>query len=231
VSISEQLPELPKEDPPKPPGEETPDLRKADAVLHKDGTVTINIPGATDALSIVGQGLGGDFDPDEYKVLDLSYHEMTHAWLWLRASSDSDVQALYTQGVTAYANAQDWNNQELNAEKAFSEAAAYYVQDRIFRWCRAVGDLAYVLEAPKERSWKLTKPLQTVDEYDAPLEAFGKVGGKEIKSPRLTDPECLALRAAIDSKILAGRPLTKQRFMDVPQLAALRKAALEKATK
>ena len=69
------------------------------------------------------------------------------------------------------------------------------------------------------------------EDYDEPGLLDVIVGGEVLSSPKLSHPACQPLRAAIDRKILDRRPLTQQRFMDVPQLAGLRQAALEKAKK
>lgn len=230
VSISEQLPELPKEDPPRPPGEETPPRAQGEAVLHKEGPkiigVTLHIPGATDALAEVGQGLGGAFNPKDYKVLDLTYHEMTHAWLWLQEfTDDGDIKKLYTDGVAAYADAKDGNDRRLDAEKAFLEAAAYYVQDRVFRWCEAIAGLEELLSDRPPVDVLQRRMAEIVEAYDAPLDKkdYGTVGGVAIKSPTLSDEELRPLRDAIDKKILDGRPLTKKLLNDTP-LARVRDA-------
>ena len=176
-----------------------------------------------------------------YAVLDVSYHEMTHAWLYLRESAhDNDIQKLYTDGLAAYEHAKAKSGAPLDSHNAFMEAAGYYVEDRVSRWLEAVGSLAKVF-----RDQELPRPVRPTKEdvdltltkiaedYDAPG-LLDVIFGKEVLlSPKLSDtnPKCQALRAAIDRKILDGRPLTKQRFMDVPQLAGLRQAALEKAKK
>jgi hypothetical protein len=207
----------------------------ADAVCStlwdKDGNVTsiaveMQLPGGTAALPEVGRGLGGAFDDREYKVLDVSYHEMTHAWLYLHDFADSDIKALYAQGVAAYEKAKDVNDRELDLPReAFLEAAAYYVQDRVLRWCEALSGLAELLRDRPPMDALQENLARIVRDYDAPLskEQYGRIGGVAIKSPSLSDDELRPLRDAIDKKILDGRPLTKKQLNETP-LAGLRDA-------
>jgi hypothetical protein len=104
---------------------------------------------------------------------------------------------------------------------AFSEAAAAYVEERVSRWCTALWSLAEVLQNPVQK-WKLTEPPTIVAKYDAPLRKHGTVGGEDIATPPMLSAE---LRAAIDAKILDGRPLTTNRFSDIPLLVGLHDAA------
>jgi hypothetical protein len=207
----------------------------ADAVYtkltDKDGNVTsvaveMQMPGATEALPKVGRTLGGPFDDREYEVLDVSYHEMTHAWLYLNEFADSDIKALYAQGVDAYEHAKDGTEREFNLPReAFLEAAAYYVEDRIRRWCEAVGGLAELLRVRPPMNALQENLANIVRDYDAPLskDQYGRIAGVPIKSPSLSDDKLRPLRDAIDKKILDGRPLTKKRLNETP-LAGLHDA-------
>ena len=88
VSITATVPERPR-----PAARRTPrpyQARRRGGLPHIDRpnvspTVEIRIPIAADALAQVGRGLGAAFDQREYAVLDVGYHEMTHAWLYLQA--------------------------------------------------------------------------------------------------------------------------------------------------
>jgi hypothetical protein len=76
---------------------------------------------------------------------------MTHAWLYLQEFSDGDIQKLYTNGLAAYEHATDMNDNQLNNPRdAFLEAAAYYVEERTTRWCKALCRLAWARRDPKE---------------------------------------------------------------------------------
>jgi len=245
VSISEQLPESPTEDPPRPPGEETPNRTKADAVEHREKPggkiigVTMHVPDACVLLAEVGRGLGRPptgaiprCDPSEYKVLELLYHEMTHARLYLQ-ESDQAIKDLYEAGCAAYANPEDKDGNTFQpkegqtiGETAFHEAAADYVQERIFRWTQAVCGLAELLrDIPDEPATK-TSLAEIVRQYDETSSEYGLIRGKPIVKPKLSD----ALRASINEKILAGRPLTKS-FNQSPELVSLYNAALTEAKK
>ena len=179
--------------------------------------VTMHIPGASDSLARVGYCLGRACETDDpYETLATIYHEMTHAWLCLQEFSDDAIKQLYKDGGRAYAGSKGERETQFDKDIAFSEAAAAYVEDRVSRWCTALWGLAGARQDPKEvRKWKLPKIEK---EYDATRLDYGVVEKEKITSPRLS-PE---LRAAIDEKILEGRPLTKP-FADTP-LVGLRDA-------
>jgi hypothetical protein len=242
VSITETVPERPWAG----SAEDAPDRTKpaAEAAYHtstdREGNVTttveMRIPAASDSLANVGRRLGSAFVQKEYAVLDISYHEMTHAWLFLQEfADDSDIQKLYTDGLVAYKDARS-NEGTLDSQKAFLEAVGYYVEERVSRWCEALGGLAKVLRdqelpgstRPKKEDVGLSL-AKIAEDYDAPLVMDVIVGGKVIRSPRLSDPACQALRAAIDKKILDGRPLTKPFEDKDAKLVGLRDAAKKKA--
>ena len=189
----------------------------------------MHIPGASDGVASVGYGLGRVPvpPPAPYDILDTLYHEMTHALLWLQEFYDAEIQKLYTDGLAAYAGARGVSGTAFDARKAFTEAASYYVGDRITRWCNALHDLDVVRRTPPADPDELQSKLQEiVDTYDTfGTYAYGRVvvgptTEEQIASPELSKP----LRDSIDKKILDGRPLTKD-FADTP-LAGLRDALL-----
>jgi hypothetical protein len=103
----------------------------------------MHIPGATEGLAEAGYDLGRltfdkgfpeDEPSDLYNMVATIYHELTHAWLWLHQFYDDDFQTLWANGVVAYLNAKGEDGKELDPSSAFTEAAAYYVEDRINRW-------------------------------------------------------------------------------------------------
>ncbi len=186
----------------------------------------MHIPGASDGLASVGFDLGRMpmGAPVPYDILDTIYHEMTHAWLWLAEFYDADMQKLATDGTIAYASATGVSGTVFNPWTAFTEAAGYYVGDRISRWCIALRDLDRLrLVPPADLQSELQKIADTYDTFGT--YAYGRVPvgpttEEQIASPELSKP----LRDLIDKKILDGRPLTKD-FADTP-LAGLRDALL-----
>jgi hypothetical protein len=175
-------------------------------------TATVRFPGASAALVRVGHCLGRPCEGnDPYETLGTIYHELTHATLWLQEFADSDMQKLYADGLTGYAKATGVSGTEFTPHKAFTEAAAYYVEDRILRWCTALSDLADTRLLPFE--------LELIEKsYDDRPLPDAVVDHEKIGSPALSS----ALRDAIDRTILDGLPLTK-RFADTP-LVSLRNA-------
>lgn len=251
VSISEELPKS------TPAGEGAPnrttaaatgaieiDVERADAVLHKKGGeitgVTMHVPAACESLASAGRGLGRPATgripgcDREYAVLDLLYHEMTHAWLYLQEFSDQGIKNLYQAGCAAYENPKDRAGNTFRAtqdgleikETAFQEAAAEYVQVRVSRWTTALCGLAELLRATPKPDKAQESLQKIVDAYELPRSAYGTISGKPIKEPELSDH----LRAEIDLRILDWRPLTERHLMDTP-LAELHAAVLEKAKK
>ena len=176
----------------------------------------MQLPGASDYLAKVGYDLGRVpvTLPVPYDMVGVCYHEMTHALLWLQEFADADVQKLYKDGNDAYASATGVNGAELDPRIAFSEAASYYVEDRIMRWCTALSGLDRLLRAPPADLQ--TKVQSIVDNYDKFVPTYGQVLNVNIKSPDLST----TLRAALDQKVLDGGPLTKP-FAGTP-LAGLR---------
>jgi hypothetical protein len=188
----------------------------------------MHIPGASDGVASVGYDLGrvSTAVPASYDILDSLYHEMTHALLWLQEFYDAEVQKLYADGVAAYAGARGVDGTAFEARKAFTEAASYYVGDRISRWCIALRGLDVLWRSPPMYRSELREKLQRIiDTYDTfGTYAYGRVPvdstEEQIASPELSKP----LRDAIDKKILDERPLTKD-FADTP-LAGLRDALM-----
>jgi hypothetical protein len=249
VSISEELPGLPKEDPPRPApagapaGEVAISDIKADAVRHKTGGnidgVTMHVPAACESLFQVGRGLGRPAtgpiprcDPKEFAVLELLYHEMTHTWLYLQEFSDQGIKNLFKDGLAAYKKPKDSDGHEIPKpdgldidEAAFHEAAADYVQVRVSRWYTAVCGLAKLLRATPRLDEAKVSLQKIVEAYDLTRLQYGTIKGKKIVEPELPDD----LRVAINEKILDGRPLTKP-FNATP-LADLGDAVLKKAKK
>jgi hypothetical protein len=187
-------------------------------------SATMHVPGASDYLARVGYELGRA--PMEvsvqYDVLGRIYHEMTHAWLWLQEYAGDEIQKLFADGKAAYASASD-GTITLNPELAFSEAAAYYVEDRIIRWCAALTDLDRLRRTPVADPDARASRLQAiVAAYDKPRSLYGVVymDGEPhtIASPAISP----ALREAIDRTVLDGRPLVKP-FAETP-LAGLHAA-------
>jgi hypothetical protein len=189
----------------------------------------IRIPGVSDALARAGGDLGRvDLDPgpyDQYNVFGITYHELMHAWLWLQEFYDDEIGKLYRDGLAAYVGSTGVAGTIFAPHSAFSEAAAYYVSDRIRKWCTALRSLDRLLRAPPADRTELETYLQSIVEgYNrVPTDAWVRLDGdalEKIASPMLSD----ALRHAIDEKILEGRPLTEP-FDETP-LAGLRASLL-----
>jgi hypothetical protein len=188
----------------------------------------IRIPGASDALARAGWDLGrvgADPGPyDQYDIFATTYHELTHAWLWLQEFYAAEIGDLYEAGRAAYQEAEGVNGTRFVAHSAFSEAAAYYVSGRIRKWCTAFRSLDRLLRAPPDRAELETYLQSIVQGYNSvPTDAWVRLDGdvlEKIRSPMLSD----ALRDAIDEKILEGRPLTEP--FDETSLAGLRSSLL-----
>jgi hypothetical protein len=181
---------------------------------------SIHVPGASPALVRAAGSLGRD-TAQNFRVLDTLYHELTHAWLYLQAFSDNELKKLYADGAAAYRDATSVTDTPVPAQLAFSEAAAYYVGDKIARWCEAVYRLDVLSRTKPQDPEALDFELGSIAlRYDKFVPTYGKVAllGGDIKAPALSTD----LRDAIDRKILDGLPLTKP-FSDTP-LAGLRNA-------
>jgi hypothetical protein len=179
----------------------------------------MRIPGSTDSLAKVGYDLGrvNTSLVEDYVMLARIYHEMTHTWIWLAEFYDDEMQNLANNGYVAYLSAKDGNGNDLEGRIAFSEAAAYYVADRILRWCKSLHDLDVLMRTkPEDPNDVLTSVQGMVEYYEKTDETYGVVMDKKIASPPLSKQ----LRDAINKKILDGRPLTKP-FAETP-LAGLR---------
>ena len=128
----------------------------------------------------------------------------------------------------AYTPAVAESGTQLPPTVSFTEASAYYVGDRISRWCTAVSRLSTLLLAPPADRAQLETELHLLaTQYDADVQVYLTVypgppstGFQKIREPALSDK----LRAGIDEKILDGLPLT-ERFDDTP-LAGLRASLL-----
>jgi hypothetical protein len=198
--------------------------------------VEMRIPMASDGLVFAGRNLGRQVPghvPGEYEVLVSIYHEMTHALLDLKEDAGADIQKLHDNGSSAFDHAVGVGGTLFSGDDAFTEAAAYYVDDKINRWCEALSLLSYHLfrsqADPAWRSGEVSDSLRKdvadiVTNYDAYVPAYGTVSlngaAEDIKEPWLLDD----LRKEINEKVLDGRPLTKS-FDDTP-LKDLRKTLL-----
>lgn len=192
-------------------------------------TAEIRIPGASDALASAGSDLGrvgaAPAPNTQYDVLRTTYHEMTHAWLWLQEFYDAELGDLYRAGLAAYDDPRGVNGTRFRPHDAFTEAAAYYVGDRVQRWCTALRSLDRLLRAPPADPLDLQTYLQSiVDVYGGvSTDAWVRLNGdalEKIASPALS----AELRAAIDEHLLDGLPLTRP-LAETP-LAGLRDALL-----
>ena len=180
---------------------------------------TMHLPGAGANLASCGYQLGHvpTVPSAGFEILDSIYHEMTHAWLWLQDElGNAELKKLYGDGVVAYAAARGVSGTVFDADRAFSEAAAYYVGDRISRWCNALLRLSSLWVASRMLRTDLERKVQAiVDMYDLFVPVYGSVPvgdlEEKIASPALSAP----LRGAIDRTILDGRPLTKP-FAETP---------------
>jgi hypothetical protein len=181
-------------------------------------TVEMRIPGASWGLPLAGQYLGRKplAELGGYAIVCSIYHEMTHATLEL--SDDPDIQKLFADGLIAYRDAVDAKGGGFVPHQAFSEAAAYYVSDRIGQWCTAISVLdTLMLAPPDDLLLDLTALVEAYDEY---VPVYGVVHRVKIDKPELS----LNLRHVIDEKILDGLPLTKP--FDKTPLADLRASLL-----
>jgi hypothetical protein len=192
----------------------------------------MRIPTASDTVVKAANGLDRNnvLNLGRYDILARIYHEMTHAWLWLHADYDNEFQTLWSDGVVAYLHAKGVDGTDLGnqADMAFSEAAAYYVRGRIYRWCAAIDDLAALTankssQSKEEMKSQVQEIITRYDEYTAPtpqvaINRGGVTVLVAIESPDLSP----ALRDAIDKKVLDGLPLT-QPFDQTP-LAGLSNA-------
>jgi hypothetical protein len=173
----------------------------------------MEIPDASQYLAMVGYELGRvpTTVPVAYDMLGITYHEMTHAWLWLQQYADADLQALYHDGNVAFVSAKGFSGADLDAKLAFSEAAAYYVEGRIMRWCNALSSLDRLRRNPPAASGDLQTKLDVIaNSYDNYVETVPIVKGDKILAPVLSPALC----DAIDQKVLDALPLTKLHFTD-----------------
>jgi hypothetical protein len=190
-------------------------------VLNTDvDTVVINIPTASLALARAASNLGRSNGPN-FDILVSLYHEMTHALIDLRAYYDDDFQKLCADGFDAYQNASGPDGQIFYPTAAFSEAASYYVDDKVGRWC----DALYKLDVLSRNTTQ--DPVIRRDEldsiaisYNAVKGPYGKILGTPVQTPDLSP----TLRDAIDKQILDSGPLTKA--FDDTLLGSLRDALL-----
>jgi hypothetical protein len=183
----------------------------------------IHLPGASQSLARAASSLGRNNDRT-LEIFAKIYHEMTHAWLCLHEFYDNEFQKLYADGVAAYQSVKlDTGFDPPLPKTSFSEAAAYYVSDKIARWCEALYQLDLLSrDKPGPQS---TLPLDfqlesIADRYNRFEPTYGQVVTGRIQSPDLST----ALRDAINKKILDGSPLTKP-FDETP-LAGLRNLLL-----
>ena len=198
----------------------------------------MRIPGASDGLVWAGRNLGRRVQAritGDYLLLARIYHEMTHALLDLREDAGADIQKLYDNGSGAFNHAVGVRGTLFFGDDAFTEAAAYYVGDKINRWCEALSSLSYRLfqlqadpawlrgEVP---DWLRREVSDIVEKYDAYVPAYGKVvidgAAEDISEPWLMDD----LREEINEKVLDGRPLTKP--FDQTRLAGVSDVLLHK---
>jgi hypothetical protein len=185
----------------------------------------MRIPGASDGLVWAGHDLGREAldHPRVYSIVGRIYHEMTHSLLWLQQYADADIQKLFADGLLAYQSAVGARGTTLPAHRAFTEAAGYYVEDMIYRWCSAISRLNSLLLKPPEDLDRRRADLRfTVEEYDKFVSVYGVVGGEKIDSPALS----AELRDAINQRILDGLQLTKP--FDDTALAGLRASLLSR---
>jgi hypothetical protein len=200
-------------------------------------TVEMHITGASQNLVVAGYDLGREPFDAGYPILDAIYHEMTHALLYLQESADAGIQKLYTDGVGAYGDAEGvmgtkFTPPNFSKDVAFSEAAAYYVGDKILRWCLTLARLNLLVLAKEKMSRDLRE--RNLNEiaalYDDYVRAYGTVltgqAGGVVTTEKIAKPELSpALRELINEKILDGLPLTKP-FDAAAPLADLRTALL-----
>lgn len=175
----------------------------------------MRLPMASENLARVGYDLGRQ--PAAivvpYDIVSTLYHEMTHAWLWLDEFANTEIQNLNAAGVAHYTSAVGARGTSLDAQIAFTEAAAYYVEDRVTRWCRALERLNRLVRNPPASPAVLRSEVElVVDTYDT----FGSMVYGVVMDERITTPELsTALRNAIDRHVLDGAPLTRP-FAETP---------------
>jgi len=187
--------------------------------------VELDIPQGSMLLARAGTLFGQTIDREDaggnFAILPAIYHEMTHGWIDLHDIPNSPIGPIYTQGLIAYASAVDVTGKLLDAYRAFTEAAADYVFDRITRWGNALTDLNNIACAKPSDQGTLQYLVHVAEGgYNRPQSVYGTVDNKAIASPALPQ----ALRDAINTTVLDGLPLTKD-FADTP-LADVRDALL-----
>ena len=181
-------------------------------------TAVCHVPGASASLARSASGIGRNNDRD-FAGVETIYHEMTHAWLALHEFYDDEFQKLYADGVAAYQSVKLDTGSEVPAWIGFTEAAAYYVGDKISRWCDALYRLDEFSRFKPQDPVDLQFQLESIAvRYNKFQPTYGKTLLGTVQSPDLST----ALRDAIDKMILDGCPLTKP-FDDTP-LASLRAA-------
>jgi hypothetical protein len=208
------------------------DAGETNAYYVPPNRVEIRIPGVSKQLaqagyifgrdlSTVPPGVSVDFPQEYYAILDTIYHEMTHAWLDLADSQGVAMVNLFAAGQEAYAEAYDVASKRLDPEKAFTEAAAYYVGDRITRWCTALSVLDnYARGTKSDHAFVENQLHEAAVAYDQDVQVYGIVDHVDIREPALSS----RLRDAINAVVLDSLPLTRS-FEDTP-LAGLRDAIL-----
>jgi hypothetical protein len=191
-------------------------------------SVEMRFPMASEGLVYAGHNLGRPALPSagEYIMLGRIYHEMTHALLMLSEDADVGIQKLNDEGSGAYNRSVGVNGTAFDGSDAFTEAAAYYVDDRVVRWGEALSSLSRLLFMPNpDHDWLRGEVSRIVEKYDHFAPVYGTVAvapgvNEDIKEPWLLDE----LRDKINEKILDGRPLTLP--FDKTPLADLRDSLL-----
>jgi hypothetical protein len=202
-------------------------------------SVEMRISGASQNLVVVGYDLGRKPFQAGYPILDTIYHEMTHALVYLQKSADAGIQKIYADGVREYKAAEGVMNTKFTPPRfaedvAFSEAAAYYVGDKILRWCLALAEVNLLVLTPSLSRAALEFNLNKIAErYNAYVPEYGTVLLSEVAGvyefEKIAKPELSAnLRDAINKNILDGLPLTMP--FDATPLGDLGKALLAKAS-
>jgi hypothetical protein len=180
--------------------------------------VSMTIPAASEALARAASSIGRD-NSKNLHIFEAIYHEMTHASFCLHESFDGEFQKLYADGLAAYGKATLDTGRVLPADLAFTEAAAYYVGDKIARWCDALYNLDVLSRDPPQDLLTLDFQLESIARnYDKVVPIYGKTLMGSIQSPELSAD----LRKAIDKKLLDALPMTKP-FAETP-LAWLQRA-------
>jgi hypothetical protein len=136
--------------------EDTSEVAKASSTpIREPRSTIIHIPNGGVNLAQAGYELGRvpTVTGATTDILDSIYHEMTHAWLWLGdflPPGDAEIQKLRVDGTVAYAPSTGDKGTEFDPWTAFTEAASYYVGDRIQRWRQALTSLDVLLRKPAE---------------------------------------------------------------------------------